>query len=135
MQGIYKITSPSGAVYIGKSIEIDKRWKSYRKLNCEAQPLIYYSLLKHGVGSHVFEVIEEGEREELSALEYKWWKYYDDKDYKMLNCRVPMYDTIPDNVAAEIERQELETLIVLRIRTNLLEKRLIETGRLKRFII
>ena len=29
MIGIYKITSPSGKVYIGQSIDIERRWKKY----------------------------------------------------------------------------------------------------------
>ena len=35
MIGIYKITSPNGKIYIGQSINIDRRFKSYRKLQRE----------------------------------------------------------------------------------------------------
>ena len=28
--GIYKITNPNGKVYIGQSIDIDKRWNKYK---------------------------------------------------------------------------------------------------------
>ena len=31
MIGIYKITSPSGKVYIGQSINIEERWYKYNK--------------------------------------------------------------------------------------------------------
>lgn len=30
MIGIYKITSPSNRIYIGQSIDIEARWKSYK---------------------------------------------------------------------------------------------------------
>ena len=34
--GIYKITSPSGKIYIGQSIDIQKRFKHYKQLhNCK----------------------------------------------------------------------------------------------------
>ena len=35
--GIYKITSPSGKIYIGQSINIKSRWKYYEKLRCNKQ--------------------------------------------------------------------------------------------------
>ena len=36
MIGIYKITSPTKRIYIGQSINIEKRFKSYEKLNCKS---------------------------------------------------------------------------------------------------
>jgi len=35
MIGIYKITSPSNKVYIGQSINIEKRFKSYKRYDCK----------------------------------------------------------------------------------------------------
>ena len=58
--GIYKITSPSNKSYIGKSINIEKRWKWYK--NPEHyfnQPKLYRSSKKYGVENHIFETIEE----------------------------------------------------------------------------
>jgi len=124
MIGIYKITNPKGAVYIGQSKNIDKRWKDYFKLRCKKQPLIYYSLLKYGVDNHTFEVIQECNKDELNGLEYKWWLHYDTKETQMMNCEVPIYKTIPDSVAKEIERQQLETIIIMRIRIEILKKNL-----------
>lgn len=47
--GIYKITSPTGKIYIGQSVNIEKRWNSYYKnLSCKEQRIIYNSLKKHG---------------------------------------------------------------------------------------
>lgn len=56
---IYKMTSPSGKVYIGQTISIDVRKSKYRKLNCKGQHKIYNSLLKYGYDNHNFEIIEE----------------------------------------------------------------------------
>lgn len=48
MIGIYKITSPSNKIYIGQSIDIDKRKEYYSKLRCQGQRRLFYSLQKHG---------------------------------------------------------------------------------------
>lgn len=87
MIGIYKITSPSGRVYIGQSINIVNRWRSYRSLSCSEQSAIYNSLRKYGVDNHKFEVLIECNIDELNDLE----RYYQDL-YNVLktglNCRL-----------------------------------------------
>ena len=35
--GIYKITSPNDKIYIGQSIDIDRRFIQYQKLKCKKQ--------------------------------------------------------------------------------------------------
>lgn len=56
--GIYKITSPSGKVYIGQSIDIRKRFMQYTNLtNCKTQRALYNSLLKYGSTSHDFLIL------------------------------------------------------------------------------
>lgn len=57
MIGIYKITSPTDRVYIGQSVNIKKRFLCYKRLDCKKQRRLFYSLRKHGVDSHTFEVI------------------------------------------------------------------------------
>lgn len=59
MVGIYKITSPSGKVYIGQSWNIEKRHQDYRYLKCKDLPKLYYSLKKYSVSAHLFETIIE----------------------------------------------------------------------------
>lgn len=78
MIGIYKITSPTGKVYIGQSVNLKKRINQYKNLNCKRQPLIYRSLLKYGVDAHTFEIIEECVIEQLNNRE----RYYQD----LFNC-------------------------------------------------
>lgn len=57
MTGIYKITSPTGKVYIGQSYDIPKRLSQYKNLHCKDQQRIYNSLMKHGVDAHSFGVL------------------------------------------------------------------------------
>lgn len=72
--GIYKITSPSGKIYIGQATDIHFRWTFYRNLNCKTQTKLYNSLKKYGWENHVFEIIHECLPEQLNELE----KYYTD---------------------------------------------------------
>ena len=56
--GIYKITSPTGKVYIGESSNLKTRSKSYlNPNNIKKQRGIYNSLVKYGVDSHKLEVL------------------------------------------------------------------------------
>ena len=74
MIGIYKITNPNGKVYIGQSVNIEKRLKAYKNLHCKNQRAIYSSLLKHGVDNHNYEIVCECKVEELNIKE----RYYQD---------------------------------------------------------
>ena len=76
MIGIYKITSPSGRIYVGQSRNIKYRFLDYKKLKCKRQVKLYRSFLKYGVDSHTFEVIEECIFEELNNRERYWQEYY-----------------------------------------------------------
>lgn len=75
--GIYKITSPSGKIYIGESSNIYNR-KYYYKINsCHKQVKLYNSLKKYGWENHTFEVIEECSFEDLLCRERYWQDFYD----------------------------------------------------------
>ncbi len=41
-------------MYIGQSWNIERRFKTYRKLHCKGQSLLYKSLLKYGPEEHEF---------------------------------------------------------------------------------
>lgn len=88
--GIYKITSPSGRIYIGQSININFRWKQYKKLQaCNKQILLFRSFKKYGVDNHIFEIIEECPNNLLNKKERFWQDYYDVlNSVKGLNCKL-----------------------------------------------
>lgn len=88
MIGIYKITSPSGKIYIGQAFNIQKRIKRYSKLNCKGQPRLYNSFLKHGVDQHTFEIIEECIFDQLNIRERHWQDFYDVTSDCGLNCNL-----------------------------------------------
>ena len=85
--GIYKITSPSGGIYIGQSKDIVGRKSQYRRDFGKGQCRIYNSIRKYGWDSHKFEIICECDMIELNELEKQYIKEYDtfDTDHGMIN--------------------------------------------------
>jgi group I intron endonuclease len=75
--GIYKITSPSGKIYIGQSIDIKRRFRYYNNLKCKEQPKLYNSFLKYGVDAHKFEIIELCMQKYLNNMERYYQEKYD----------------------------------------------------------
>ena len=88
MIGIYKITNKKGKVYIGQSILMEKRWNSYKSLNCQNQVRLFRSLQKYGISEHIFEVVEECAVEELNTKERYWQDFYEVLGKKGLNCKL-----------------------------------------------
>ena len=88
MIGIYKITSPSGKIYIGQSVDIKTRFRKYKYLNCKRQTYLYNSFQKYGVENHTFEIIEECTLEQLNEREIYWGTYYNVLNKNGLNLRL-----------------------------------------------
>ena len=75
--GIYKITSPTDRVYIGQSMDIKRRFTSYKTLNkSKRQVKLYNSFVKYGVDKHIFEIIEECLVDFLNERERYWQEHY-----------------------------------------------------------
>ena len=88
MIGIYKITSPKGKIYIGQSINIERRFKYYIYLVCKRQKKLYNSFLKYDVKNHIFEVIEECSVELLNERERYYQEFYNVLSKNGLNCQL-----------------------------------------------
>jgi len=85
--GIYKITSPTGKVYIGKSKNINQRLNNYRQIDkCKSQTRLYNSLKKHGAETHIFEILEECGVSDLYCRERFWQDEFDVLSENGLNC-------------------------------------------------
>lgn len=60
--GIYKIISPSNKIYIGKSINLQKRFSSYKGMwGVRRQHKLKASLEKYGLGAHEVQILEYAE--------------------------------------------------------------------------
>ena len=88
MIGIYKILSPSNKIYIGQSVDIERRWKEYKNLYCINQRKLYFSLKKHGVENHIFEILEECNENMLLERESYWKNFYKVLEIPSLCCRI-----------------------------------------------
>jgi hypothetical protein len=73
---IYKITSPSGRIYIGQTKNINKRKHLYKGLKCKTQFRLYASLLKYTWKEHVFETVAELPEEYGDDAEISYISYY-----------------------------------------------------------
>ena len=58
ISGIYKIVSPSGKVYIGKSQHMQARMNIYKNGHTKSQPKIHRSFNKYGFENHTFYLLE-----------------------------------------------------------------------------
>jgi group I intron endonuclease len=76
MIGIYKITNPTGKIYIGKSIDIEKRHYQYEKGHMKQQTALYNSVKKYGWNNHKVEILKECEEDKLNELESYYISYY-----------------------------------------------------------
>ena len=90
MVGIYKITNPIGKIYIGQSVNIPERFKSYKYLKQRSiGPKLFYSLNKYGFESHSFIILEQCQITELNDREV-YWKLQYGSFLEGLNCE--LYD-------------------------------------------
>jgi hypothetical protein len=91
MIGIYKITSPSGKVYIGQSWTIELRLSKYKQTKWDKQRKLYCSFKKYGLENHKFEVVHElpvdVEQEVLDRYEQLYMDLYRDCGIELLNLR------------------------------------------------
>lgn len=88
-QGIYKITSPTGRVYVGQSVDIKARFAKYRGLHCKGQRRLYASFEKHGIDLHDFDVIEVVQDiNSLTKRERFWQEHYSATGPLGLNCKL-----------------------------------------------
>jgi len=73
---IYKITSPSGRIYVGQTIDFKKRYASHKHFlkKGDRQHILYNSFKKYGFENHKFEIIEEVPDEKLNEREIFWIK-------------------------------------------------------------
>lgn len=61
IRGIYKITSPSGKMYIGRSVNILARFNYYKYSKNNYQRKLCNSFKKYGLDKHKFEIIVSGD--------------------------------------------------------------------------
>lgn len=85
--GIYKITSPTGRIYIGQSVDIKRRFRGYSTPSLlKKQPRLQNSFSKYGVENHQFDIIEYCSEEDLNCSERFWQDEFIATGENGLNC-------------------------------------------------
>jgi group I intron endonuclease len=115
MIGIYKITSPSGRVYIGQSVNIKKRFTSYKRMYVknEKQTKLYRSFLKHGVDNHKFDIVHECNELELNYYERHYQELFDCLK-NGLNCRL----TKTNDKSGKVSKETLSKMSIASMGNN-----------------
>jgi group I intron endonuclease len=89
MIGIYKITNPTGKIYIGQSVNIEVRLLQYKHLSkYSLGRKIKNSIKKYGWESHTHEIIEECSLNQLDEREIFWGNYYATLGVNGLNLKL-----------------------------------------------
>lgn len=93
--GIYKITNPIGAFYVGESIDLRRRFYLYKKYQCKGQIKLYRSLIKYGSDNHTYETLEtineldkHTRHKILNDREIYWGTLYNVMEPCNLNLRI-----------------------------------------------
>lgn len=102
--GIYKFTFPDGSYYIGKSSDIDKRWKQHRDNMLKAKHSIPIQIAYTKFGMPNFEVLYYAHEDHLDILEsYFINSHWDDpkllnttRPRSLLDGEVAMMAVVPD---------------------------------------
>lgn len=71
---IYKITSPTERIYVGKTNRLSQRIRDYRWRGKKRKSIVHDSIKGYGWAAHKFEIIEECSDEILSEREIFWIK-------------------------------------------------------------
>jgi group I intron endonuclease len=86
---VYKITSPTNRIYIGSTSNIKKRWANYKCGDCKSQRKLYNSFKKYGVNNHKFEIIWEGNIDEMLKQELILGMKFNVLGPNNLTCKLP----------------------------------------------
>ena len=105
MIGIYKITSPTKRIYIGQSINIERRFSTYKRNNpINKQPRLYGSFKKYGIENHKFEIVCECDISELNNRERYWQDYFNVLEIG-LNCCLTKTNNLDYIISTETRKK------------------------------
>jgi len=98
---IYMITSPSGRLYVGSSIDIDRRFGYYKNSLAKSQIKLCRSFKKYGFNNHLFEIIWAGPIEDMYKYETMIGWGFNVLEPENLNCLLPKLGDTYSNYADE----------------------------------
>lgn len=131
MTGIYKVTNTiNNKVYIGQSINIEKRWRAHRtspyNSNSNSYNSIFYrAIRKYKINNFKFEVLEECAEDKLNEREIYWIKYYDSTNIEK-GYNISLGGCSSRGVPQKINSQEAEEIRNLLLNSNITQTQLAE---------
>jgi group I intron endonuclease len=103
MIGIYKITSPVGAVYIGQTKNFLQRLEDHKSRKNKKAKRLDESIIEHGLKNHSIVFIEECLEEDLNCRERYWQDFYDVLGEKGLNSVLTKCDSLKSKMLDSIK--------------------------------
>lgn len=73
---LYKITNPDNKIYIGQTSNFKNRMKTYSKLYCKSQKLLYKSIKHYGWENHNVEILGSFKEQDIDTLEVEFIAKY-----------------------------------------------------------
>lgn len=105
MIGVYIIISPSAKIYVGQTIDFQRRKRQYKNRISKNQIKVFNSFKKYGYENHYFEMIEECSVNELNERERYWQEEYEVLGEYGLNCRLTKTTDKTGYVSDEVKRK------------------------------
>jgi group I intron endonuclease len=105
MIGVYKITNPLGRIYVGSSINIERRFRQYKYLRSGEQRKINNSISKYGYENHVFEVLCQCDEEMLLEKEAYYCLLFDVLHRDNLNLVIPKKGEVFNSMSESVRKK------------------------------
>ena len=122
LTGIYKITSPTGRVYIGQAVDLKRRITEYNNSDrVKRQHKLKNSFDKYGREAHIIEIIEECLITDLNKRERYWQDFYN-VIVEGLNCVLTQTDALPRVISEETRQLLREANIGKKVSPEQIEK-------------
>jgi len=109
MVGVYKITSPSGRIYVGSSISLKNRIKNYKSNSLSLQRKLSASLKKYTAQLHTFELLEMCCKENVRSRERFHCLKNDVLGKFNLNLKIPYENDGYESVSEQTRKKMSES--------------------------
>lgn len=125
---VYKITSPSGKIYIGSTVNFKSRMQGYKQNAHPSQRLLHRSLLKYGFDNHIVEILEECHKDVLRQRELFYGIFYNSVWPSGLNLALPGCDEKYRTISDETKEKLRSRVFTEKWRQGISEKAKLRTG-------
>jgi group I intron endonuclease len=102
--GIYIIISATKRFYIGQTVDFDRRYKRYKRLECKGQRHLYNSFKKYGVENHSIQIIKECFVDELNKWERFFQLFYNNAGFELMNLKITGDDDNSGHLSEEMKK-------------------------------